>query len=210
VADRIRVQRPGIQGDHLSWTEPASAAAFRRLFSSESIKPIGRILDDACKEMKCSLNPGRSFLGAGGTGFVFRVSFCRGDPLAIKVAARYQGVLSLQQEKALLEAAPAECVIKPSCLMVHRCSDVTAPPEGAAMVLALVGEVASPKSWADGLTVLAKLHSHGCIHGDPRRANLLHVPRLGYRWCDMVDGVNMAEPHSMHTNMLKLLVRPCL
>ena len=187
------------------WDLPGSAKAFASFFRAEH--PIGAMVNRACEDLKCNVERGEAFLGAGATGYVFKVRFAgEADCRALKVV-ELAHALALEQEHAKLASSPDDCVVKPrqSVSWIRGDGSPGSLFVGACMVLKEVGQPCSKSAWIHALKLLAKLHSAGVGHGDPRYPNLLQVGPEAYRWCDLRGASVAVSASGMSQDVMNLL-----
>jgi hypothetical protein len=175
----------------MKWTDTGSAGMLRSFFCEENRTSL--ILDELLKLLTMKAI---SFLGAGGTGCVFKVSPVdesrpmRSRCKALKVVVDEKKIASLHNEHQLNRSIFAIH----SNVAVVKAEDFKACCDGigAGMLMEESGTGAHIKTSRGkmkinikrALDALASIHSTGYHHGDARIANLLICSDV-YKWCDL-------------------------
>ena len=175
----------------MKWTDKGSACTLSSFFREENRTAL--ILDELLVSMKLEA---RSFLGAGATGCVFKVSPTdesrprfRGG-MALKVVVGKKNIASLSNEYMHnnLIFAKKEDVAVVKAVAFKVCND----EGGAGMLMAEAGSGAQVIKSRRAIRInikraldaLASVHSTEYHHGDARIANLLICSDV-YKWCDL-------------------------
>jgi len=156
-------------------------------------------LEKLCTAIGVRLFPSEAFLGKGGRGHVFKVSF-QGEVCALKmVVADFSECTRMEVEviagHCLLPGAQDHIVSLRSetVYSVDNILDVTSAAEPVPVIGYLmnsVGSAAPNKTAWDRYKIfmsLACLHRLGIVHGDARLANIMLVNGDSLRWIDFMN-----------------------
>ena len=166
------------------WSAAGSLGFVQDFFASYDI-PMAHTIDACCKEMKVDVAEGRSFLGRGGSGAVFKVKRGR-DSLALKIvvntAEKPDAVDELERE--------FECSRNPSLadLFIPGVSFLSLGTS-AGLLLNEAAALTAKRSTEGIVDIIFRrlydLHVMGFTHGDPRLANFVWCVRSGWKWIDL-------------------------
>ena len=172
----------------MKWNDSGSARMIQKFF--EQSDETGFVLDAVCKELGCKISDRptkewQAFLGAGGTGKVFRVEDGN-ETRAAKIVVGDAKVKLLRQEKEILQGLDGMDV----AVKLHRFYEVKKDDVivGAGFTMEPVGSPISKlqnlaQVFPDALRVLSKIHVTGLCHGDPRTHNIL-LHKRSIIFCD--------------------------
>jgi tRNA A-37 threonylcarbamoyl transferase component Bud32 len=172
----------------MNWNDAGSVRKIQMFF--EQSDETGFVLDAVCKGLGCKISDRpkkgcQAFLGAGGTGKVFRVEDGK-VTRAAKIVVGDAKVKLLRQEKEILNGLGGMGVaVKFHGFYEVKKDDVVV---GAGLTMEPVGSPISKlknlaKVFPDALRVLSKIHATGLCHGDPRTHNIL-MHKRSVIFCD--------------------------
>ena len=179
--------------ESFQWTQPGSSR-FLSSFLTASVPEWVTRLKIACESLDVSCGDGDSFLGAGGTGRVFKVTDnTNGIKMALKIVGE-DSVGSLLNEhdhmRSLADTDFVASVVRDPVYLYRGETLVGETLVGAAMLMSHVGQKVLRGDVTRGvakaiLAILFELHHSGFQHGDARLANVICVDGK-YRWIDLV------------------------
>ena len=173
----------------VKWVNNGSRKIFEN-FIQENVSPWVKNLSLACTNFNVDVNDGKSYLGRGSFGRVFKVAHQTTKEIcALKIVARENVKGLLNEASVLIRAMDTNLTVTLVGQMIN-CDDY------GAILLSPVGEPLSfPKSFLEIKALfdhLLKLHKEKICHGDPRVPNVIvHNERL--LWIDLVGSSAIAS-----------------
>lgn len=162
----------------VKWNDAGSAQTLHFFFNR--LDETGTVLDAVCERLGCkiSVTPkagDQAFLGAGGTGKVFRVQHGM-QTRAVKIVVGHEKVKLLRYEVACLKHVEILKVAVRVLDYLEVEKDDVVIGAGFLMepVATPISKVRKPAEYFyHALRALCKIHAAGSFHGDPRMQNIL-------------------------------------